>query len=117
MSEEEVCQSNQTDFCMFRHRCRKIHINEICQEEGHCTSKECSYRHPKDCRTKGICQYGNDCAYKHKKGNNQTTENKEVTLKHDADICAMKKELHQLKVLIMQLANQVGLLNQEIQTD
>ena len=29
----------------------------------------------------------------------------------------MKKELHQLKVLIMQLANQVELLNQEIQTD
>ena len=29
----------------------------------------------------------------------------------------MKKELHQLKVLIMQLANQLELLNQEIQTD
>ena len=38
-------------------------------------------------------------------------------MKHDADICAMKKELHQLKVLIMRLANQVELLNQEIQTD
>ena len=49
-----------------------------------------------------------------KKENNHSSDstvNKEVTLKHDADICAMKKELHQLKVLIMQLANQVELLN------
>ena len=30
-----------------------------------------------------------------------STVNKEVTLKHHADICAMKKDLHQLKVLIM----------------
>ena len=54
---------------------------------------------------------------KHKKENNHSTVNKEVTLKHDADICAMKKELHQPKVLIMQLANQVELLNQDIQTE
>ena len=72
---------------------------------------------PKECRTKGICQYGNDCANKHEKENNHSTVNKEVPLKHDADICAMKKKLHQLKVLIMQWENPVELLNQEIQKD
>ena len=36
-------------------------------------------------------------------------------MKHDAEICAMKKELQQLKMLILHVGNQVEFLNQEIQ--
>ena len=63
----EVCRFNQYRYCKFGGNCRRNHVSEMC-EEIECDSKECPYRHPKQC--KFYSQYGrykfeDYCFYKH----------------------------------------------------
>ena len=64
---QPVCKHFQSGFCKFGDRCRKSHLNEIC-ENPQCDQKTCILRHPKSCKyfsAFSTCKFGDNCAYKH----------------------------------------------------
>ena len=68
---QPICKFNQTGFCMFGDKCRKMHVNTICQNpKNDCRKNGCLNRHPKACKNfkvTGKCRFGRDCAFHHKK--------------------------------------------------
>ena len=68
MAAENVCFFNKFGYCKFLDKCRKRHELRIC-ENGYCEIKECSYRHPKECRfwkEFRMCKFGDYCYFNHK---------------------------------------------------
>ena len=68
MAAENVCFFNKFGYCKFLDKCRKRHELRIC-ENGNCEIKECSYRHPKECRLWKefrMCKFGDYCYFNHK---------------------------------------------------
>ena len=99
MSEVTISKYNQKGYCKFKTHCRNIHENKACQEEDACITKECIYRHPKICRNSSwgkSCQFGEDCAYKHKE-NNSIPSIQVIEKKHNEEINAIQIEVTLLK--------------------
>ena len=66
-SNQPICKHFQSGFCKFGDRCRRPHVNEIC-ESPQCNLSSCFQRHPKLCKyysTFSTCKFGDNCAYKH----------------------------------------------------
>ena len=61
-----VCSFNKFGYCKFRNNCRKMHVNEHCENEL-CEIRTCRLRHPKPCRyfrDFRRCKFSN-CKFKH----------------------------------------------------
>ena len=123
MEDQAICKHNQTGFCKFQLGCKKKHENGICPEEVGCSSSECPYRHPKSCRNfsrKGICKFGDDCAYKHEEINNINMNNdlyiRDTKEQYQNDIKNIKDEMIMIKETIVLMQNQITELNEKIQS-
>ena len=91
-----VCNFNKFGHCRFKEKCRKEHVNDVCEKKD-CEIHSCSKRHPKLCRyfrEYGRCKFGTFCDYLH--SSSTTTE---VSLK-----------LSNLENTIQQLTNKVNKL-------
>ena len=101
----ELCLHNQKGYCKFGEKCIQRHETEICQNRNECTNKECSKRHPRDCKyfsQFGRCKFGEDCAYSHadkRKDTEVETLEKEVKeMKEDTKkVDQLEKEVKELK--------------------
>ena len=63
---QNVCPFNKFGYCKHKDMCRKLHINELC-ENNTCDFSLCKFRHPKTCKwywEYGRCKF-NPCAFKH----------------------------------------------------
>ena len=49
MATQNVCSFNKFGYCKFRNNCRKMHVNENCENES-CEITTWKLRHPKPCR-------------------------------------------------------------------
>ena len=81
MAAPTLCLYNKYGYCKFSERCRRHHVNEIC-ENNSCIISECRQRHPKTCRyfeNFGRCKFF-PCAFKHEP-RNSTPANEEITIK------------------------------------
>ena len=70
MAAPTLCLYNKFGYCKFSERCRKHHVNEICENTS-CSISECRQRHPKICRyfdNYGRCKFF-PCAFKHETRN------------------------------------------------
>jgi hypothetical protein len=106
MSEVNVCKYNQSGFCKYRDKCKRIHNLENCKNKSDCTSQNCPNRHPKQCKNisrNGKCKYEEKCAYDHDKS---SKEREQATLteavanllkRHNNEILEMRQEMTQIK--------------------
>ena len=58
------CKYNNSGYCKYEDRCKFIHHQSDCTNFA-CKDKQCSNRHPKDCRYKEECRRRSRCVYKH----------------------------------------------------
>ena len=101
---DKNCKPFQSGYCKFGERCRKLHINVIC-ENLQCDKVSCENRHPKSCRyfsTFNTCKFGVHCAFFHNKS--ETIMKIEKTKK---EITVLKSEIEHLQSSIVQSENQV----------
>ena len=49
MAAQNVCRYNKYGYCKFGEVCRKLHIDELCEDSA-CDSRTCDKRHPKECK-------------------------------------------------------------------
>ena len=91
--EVPVCTHNQRGYCKYGNQCHKPHNNELCKETL-CRDRGCRKRHPKSCKNfafDNTCRHKENCAYSHKKNENQTRmQNLEEEVK------IFKKEIEKL---------------------
>ena len=62
-----VCRHNKFGYCKYGNRCFRKHENEIC-ENVQCNGKECSLRHPRNCKyffEFQYCKFGDYCKFSH----------------------------------------------------
>ena len=100
-------------------KCRKRHEDRLCPEEQTCTSKECSFRHPKHADIfykEGIFRFGENCFYAHKKVNTKDNKFEEIKEKYENEINNIKDEMKKLKETVSVMQNKITELNQEIQS-
>ena len=76
MADQEVpvCTHHQRGYCKYGTQCHKPHNNEICKEKL-CRDRGCRKRHPKTCKKyyfDNNCKHGENCAYSHRKGEQDT---------------------------------------------
>ena len=105
MSGEALCKHKHSGFCKYKSKCRKRHEDRLSPEEQTCTSKECSFRHPKTCR------------YFYKKESQQNNMKiEEIKEKYENEINDIKDEMYKLTETIFLMQNKITELNQEIQS-
>ena len=66
MAAQISCRFNKFGYCKHRDYCRKLHVNELCDESA-CDISNCRLRHPYTCKfykEYGRCKF-DPCAYKH----------------------------------------------------
>ena len=66
MATQNVCSFNKYGYCKFRNNCRKMHVDEICENQA-CEITNCKLRHPRPCRyfrDFRRCKFSN-CKFKH----------------------------------------------------
>ena len=84
--------------------CEKEHVKEECLEGSYCKSiQTCVLRHPKMCKrivTEGLCQFGNKCAYNHRR---TSTSQCIYTDAVHHDVQKLKDEVDSLKIFIRSL--------------
>ena len=62
-----VCRHNKFGYCKYGNRCFRKHENDIC-ENVQCNGKECSLRHPRNCKyffEFQYCKFGDYCKFSH----------------------------------------------------
>ena len=116
-SLQPVCIFNQTEFCKFGQKCNKMQNDEICNQIN-CKRALCTSRHPKRCKyfsLSGICKFGQDCAFVHKKSEIilqiEETENKVQELQSEIELMRsnlVQSENKLLKIAIEELRNAVS---------
>ena len=74
----------QRGYCKYGTQCHKPHNNEMCKDKN-CRDRRCRKRHPKTCKNYYLdnnCKHSENCAYSHRKGEQQTNiENLEDEVK------------------------------------
>ena len=66
MAAPTLCLWNKFGYCRYSERCRKHHVNEICQKSS-CETFTCRQRHPNPCKfyvNYKRCKFS-PCAFKH----------------------------------------------------
>ena len=104
MAGEIVCLFNKFGHCKYQDRCRKRHVQSIC-ERTQCEIAKCSERHPRECnyfKEFGRCKFGMYCSFKHKSSIRETCEN-------------LVKELDNVKAKLKALENEMRKKNDEIE--
>ena len=69
---QSVCYFNKYGHCKFQKKCRKMHIDKIC-ESLECEPRKCTLRHPKVCsfyRDYRFCKFSEYCSFSHNTRNN-----------------------------------------------
>ena len=67
MAGDKLCLHNKFGFCKHGDKCRKEHVQEICQD-NECNQSECRRRHPKECKYFKLykrCKFNDFCAFSH----------------------------------------------------
>ena len=67
MAANTLCLYNKFGFCKHGDKCRKEHVQEIC-ENNECNQSECRRRHPKECKYFKLykrCKFNEFCAFSH----------------------------------------------------
>ena len=98
MATQNVCRFNKYGYCRYKEKCRKLHVNEKC-ENSECEIKLCMKRHPKICkfyRDYNYCKFGEFCKFVHIMQNFQVShsENEKIQKKLseiDAQLEHLKK--------------------------
>ena len=115
VDDKGICKYNQTGFCKFRANCKKVHNNEVCNDESDCRSETCTKRHPKVCKNfkhQGYCRHKDQCSYRHIEHIN-VEKLKDILLQIHAKNL---EESNHLRVEINKLKDKVDKLEEYINT-
>jgi hypothetical protein len=107
---QPVCSFNKYGHCKFQKKCRKMHVEEIC-ESLECEQRKCSLRHPKLCsfyRDYKFCKFAEYCSFSHNIHNNHSNEALEK------EISDIKKNLDLLRERENENENKIQILDSEI---
>ena len=109
MATQNVCKYNKYGYCRYKDKCRKLHVDEICDNIS-CDRKECLKRHPKNCkffRDFNYCKFGEWCKFVHIVQENlikySKNENQKILTKLseiDKELEALRKEEESIKNVI-----------------
>ena len=111
MAAPTLCLFNKFGYCKFGERCRRHHINEIC-EESSCEIFHCRQRHPKNCkfyRNYGRCKFS-PCAFKH-----EVVTEKNDTVKLMKEMKVISDKLADLESAIIEKNQQIEEMSAKIQ--
>ena len=100
MATQNVCGWNKFGYCKFSEKCRKMHIQEICDQSA-CDIKKCKLRHPRICkiyRDYKRCKF-DPCAFKH--------------VENEYDIEEMRRENKKLHDKLQAIEKDIGILNEK----
>ena len=89
----------------------------LCLEEQNCNYKLCLLTHPKTCKYffgEGVCRFGDSCSYTHKKVLNQDPKIKDIIVKHETEIYAIKDEINKVKEMISLMENKITEINLDV---
>ena len=109
MAAQPVCLFYKFGHCKFQKKCRKMHIEEKC-ENVECNVKECILRHPKVCsflRDYKFCKFSEYCSFSHSIQNNSNDA-------FEKEIDEIKKQIDILKESENNLEKQISKLMDEI---
>ena len=109
MAAQPVCLFYKFGHCKFQKKCRKMHIEEKC-ENLECNVKECTLRHPKVCsflRDYKFCKFSEYCSFSHSIQNNSNDA-------FEKEIDEIKKQIDILKESENNLEKQISKLTNEI---
>ena len=121
-----MCHYRKFGFCKFQGQCKRIHLNEVCDDLKDCKDvKKCEKRHPKRCnkyKSQEICRFGEDCAYSHQA---EKQEEEQIKLKEKIDILenivaastSKLEKLEKLENVVKALSRKVLKLENEIQEE
>ena len=112
MAAPTLCLYNKYGYCKFSERCRKPHVNEIC-ENSSCIISECRQRHPKICRyfeNFGRCKFF-PCAFKHESRNSEPA-NEQIAMREkykliENEIKEKNKQIEELLARIDSLETRI----------
>ena len=114
MAGNKLCLHNKFGFCKHGDKCRKEHVQEICQD-NECNQSECRRRHPKECKYFKLykrCKFNDFCAFSHVIPLDPVLE--EVKLLKE-NVKALEKEVkeknHEIKVLLRNLEAVLNSIN------
>ena len=90
------CLFNDCGFCKYKEKCSKQHFIEKCREEN--CNKECSKRHPKECKHGLECRFLRKkiCAYDHEALDNKVSEHEKLS-KLDNNMKIVENDLKEFK--------------------
>ena len=114
---KSVCRFNKFGYCKFGNRCFRKHENEIC-ENAKCNSKECSLRHPKNCKyflDFQYCKFGAYCKFSHPTPITKATSKKIDDLKEKLKL--LKKEIDAKDKLIKKKNDEMEVLKKEHESE
>ena len=80
MASENLCLHNKYGYCKFGGKCRRFHVQEICQETM-CEIQKCCKRHPKKCKffeQFNYCKFGEYYLFSHNVFNDFEIEVKQI---------------------------------------
>ena len=101
MATQNVCQYFKFRHCKFSEKCRKLHVNEHC-ENLNCEIRNCNLRHPRICkffREYNRCKFSDYCSFKHVKSSNSFNQYKEILEKLDNLAKLIEKKDEMLNIL------------------
>ena len=130
MATQHVCSFNKFGHCKFQKKCRKMHINDIC-ESLVCDIKVCNLRHPKVCsfyRDYKFCKFTEYCSFSHNvhHSSNDALEKevkeieknllllKEKENNHDIEIKKLEKEIYDKENVIRNIFTKFEEFNERI---
>ena len=114
---KSVCRFNKFGYCKFGNRCFRKHENEI-YENAKCNSKECSLRHPKNCKyflDFQYCKFGAYCKFSHPTPITKATSKEIDDLKEKLKL--LKKEIDAKDKLIKEKNNEMEVLKKEHESE
>ena len=99
---QPVCLFNKFGHCKYRETCNKLHNNEICEIES-CEAKNCTKRHPKNCKFYDIynrCKFGSFCSFSHVKSanNDKDMKSKPTTLENCVKVLENENKRYDVKL-------------------
>ena len=115
MATHNVCLFNKFGYCRYNETCRKLHVNEMC-EDNSCQFLKCSQRHPKACkwyRKYKRCKF-NPCKFSHKDDLEELKLDNQKALQKIDDIEIILAEKNELENKRKEFDNKIDNLEKEI---